>query len=170
MEKIRISDNEFNIVSIAKSGANLLTIELAEEYDLSSLDKSSIEVYTEGGVKCAILTGYTAIYRVYGNTVTLSNDGSVYKVSAYLLDEDGYIIENVYITEDEITEFTITEPIQAFYWKAKWNFESKQWEEGGAEPEPTEPTTPQPTTEERIMQLVNKIAEMELAVMYLSLE
>lgn len=77
MEKIKIQDKEFEIVSINQKGA-LLQVEFSEATGLSSEDLSEIEVLTAGGVGCAILTGYASIYKVDGNIVTLSNDGSVY--------------------------------------------------------------------------------------------
>jgi hypothetical protein len=38
-----------------------------------------ITVYTAGNVKCAFLTGFVTVYHMDSRTVTLSNDGSVYK-------------------------------------------------------------------------------------------
>lgn len=39
---------------------------------------STIEILTRGGQVCGEYNGYTTIYRISGNTLTLSNDDSVY--------------------------------------------------------------------------------------------
>ena len=77
MEKIKMNDVIHEIISINQKGA-LLQIEFSEETDLSCEDLTEIEVLTSGGVVCASLSGYTTIYKCDGNTIILSNDGSVY--------------------------------------------------------------------------------------------
>lgn len=154
MEKIKLQDHEFEVVSILKSGLNLLTIEFLDTLDISGIDKSSVEVFTDGGVRCATLVGYITIYKIDGNKVVLSNDGSVYKISALLVGADGYIVDNIKITEEEMTQFTITEQIGQHFWKPKWNFELLCWEEGGTEPT-TQPSVP--SQETRIEQLENAV-------------
>lgn len=79
MEKIRITNEELEIVSIRQDGS-LLIIEFQQIADLSNKDLSAIDIYTSGGIKCTKepITGFNTIYKVDGNTVILSNDGSVY--------------------------------------------------------------------------------------------
>lgn len=78
MERIKIHDEEIEIVSISVNVGNLLVIEFPDAIDLSDRDLSEIEVLTAGSVTCATMTGYTTIYKADGNYVILSNDGSVY--------------------------------------------------------------------------------------------
>jgi len=79
MEKIKIHNEELYIVSIRQNGS-LLTIEFPHLVDLSDKDLSYIDIYTSGGIKCTkqAITGYVTIYKIDGNTVILSNDGSIY--------------------------------------------------------------------------------------------
>ena len=79
MEKIRISNEELEVVNIRQNGS-LLTIEFPQIIDISNKDLSSIDIYTSGGIKCTKepITGFITIYKIEGNTVILSNDGSVY--------------------------------------------------------------------------------------------
>lgn len=79
MEKIRIHNEELEIVSIRQNGS-LLIIEFPQIIDISNKDLSSIDIYTSGGIKCTKepITGFITIYKIEGNTVILSNDGSVY--------------------------------------------------------------------------------------------
>lgn len=81
MEKIKIRNMEYEIVSIRTIDSNLLEIVFLYPVDLSYTNLSKIELYTEGGVKCAEITGYTTIYNVDGNKVILSKDGSVKPIS-----------------------------------------------------------------------------------------
>lgn len=67
------------IESVAPMSEHVLRIvfvdDLPEEY-------GDIQIYTAGGILCAHLTGYGTIYRQEGQTVYLSNDGSVYQPPA----------------------------------------------------------------------------------------
>jgi hypothetical protein len=77
MEKIKIGSAEklYEIQSIKKSD-NLLVIKFAGDIPDAFGD---ITLYTSGGIECAALTGYETVYCADGQTVTLSNDNSVYK-------------------------------------------------------------------------------------------
>ena len=67
------------IESIAPMSEHVLRIvfadDLPEEY-------GDIQIYTAGGILCAHLPGYGTIYRQEGQTVYLSNDGSVHQPPA----------------------------------------------------------------------------------------
>jgi len=79
MEKIILSNQqELEIKGISEC-LPLLFIEFPDVTDLSTVDLSVIELLTDGGVSCRTLEGYTTIYRIDGNIVILSNDGSVYR-------------------------------------------------------------------------------------------
>lgn len=151
MEKVKIDDMEYDIVSINQYG-NLLEIKFLDAVTLTGIDLSSIEVYTSGGVKCTTLQGYSTAYKIDGYKITLSNDGSIYTISVNVVSANGYISEVKNIALVEVTEFTITKPVTEFFWIPKWDFELLQWVEGGAEPEPQEPTPQEPTELELLKQ------------------
>jgi hypothetical protein len=90
MERIKILDAEIEIVSISVNCSNLLVVEFPEVADLSGKDLAEIEVLTAGGVPCATMTGYSTIYRVDGNFVILSNDGSVYTEPEPVIEPEPY--------------------------------------------------------------------------------
>lgn len=77
MEKIRIGGSEtlHEIKSIRPMSEHILKVEFAgtvpEEW-------GDITIYTMGGLEAATLTAYETVYRDEGQTVYLSNDGSVY--------------------------------------------------------------------------------------------
>lgn len=77
MESITINNNEkhYGIESITPISAHVLEIVFANEVPESYGD---IQVYTAGGSQCSDLSGYITVYRDEGQTVYLSNDGSVY--------------------------------------------------------------------------------------------
>lgn len=79
MEKIKFNNEELEVVSIRRANS-LLIIEFPQLVDLSDKDLSSIDIYTSGGIKCTKepIIGFNTIYKVDGNTVVLSNDGSIY--------------------------------------------------------------------------------------------
>jgi hypothetical protein len=106
MERIKILDEEIEIVSISVNRGNLLIIEFHEVTDLSDKGLSEIEVLTAGGVSCATMTGYTTIYRVDGNIVILSNDGSVYTEPDPAADPEPYVP-----TEEELEKQAILQEI-----------------------------------------------------------
>lgn len=78
MEKIRIGGSEIlhEIKSIRPMSEHILMVEFAETVPGEWGD---ITIYTIGGVEATTLSGYDTVYRQDGQTVYLSNDGSVYK-------------------------------------------------------------------------------------------
>jgi hypothetical protein len=106
MERIKILDEEIEIVSISVNRGNLLVIEFPEVMDLTSKDLSEIEVLTAGGISCATMTGYTTIYKVDGNFVILSNDGSVYVEPEPAVEPEPYLP-----TEEELTRQAMLQEI-----------------------------------------------------------
>ena len=79
MEKIRIGKDEplYEIKGIRPMSPNVMQIVFAGPVPISWGD---IAIYTEDGTEAATLTGYDTVYRDDGQTVYLSNDGSVYQV------------------------------------------------------------------------------------------
>lgn len=77
MEKIRIGTGEdlYEILSIMPTAPNILQVVFADAIPDSWGD---ITVYTAGDVEATTITGYDTVYRDDGQTVYLSNDGSVY--------------------------------------------------------------------------------------------
>lgn len=65
------------IESVAPMSEHVLRIVFADD-DLPE-EYGDIQIYTAGGILCAHLPGYGTIYRQEGQTVYLSNDGSVYQ-------------------------------------------------------------------------------------------
>jgi hypothetical protein len=94
MERIKIQDEELEIVSISVNRCNLLVIEFPGVMDISSRDLSEIEVLTAGGVTCTTMFGYNTIYKVDGNFVVLSNDGSVYTEPDPVVEPEPYVPSN----------------------------------------------------------------------------
>lgn len=78
MEKIRIkgSSNLYEIQSIQTIEPHVLQIVFVGTPPTKWGD---ITLYTDGGIECATLTGWTTVYRDEGQTVYLSDDGSVYQ-------------------------------------------------------------------------------------------
>ena len=78
MEKIRIkgSSKLYEIQSIQKIQEHILRITFTgggpSKWD-------DITIFTAGGIECATLSGWTTLYRDEGQTVYLSDDGSVYQ-------------------------------------------------------------------------------------------
>ena len=78
MEKIKISESDqmYEIQSIATVSEHVLQIVFVDTIPPSW--GSDIELYTAGDVLATTLTGWTTVYRDEGQTVYLSDDGSVY--------------------------------------------------------------------------------------------
>lgn len=78
MEKIKLSgsDQVYEIRSISPIATHILQIVFADAVPESW--SGDIELYTAGDVLATILTGWTTVYRDEGQTVYLSDDGSVY--------------------------------------------------------------------------------------------
>ena len=81
MEKISINQNErkYDIESIRPVTAHVLQIVFTSDLPASYGD---IQVYTSGDIQCSNLPGYCTVYRQEGQTVYLSDDGSVYQPPA----------------------------------------------------------------------------------------
>lgn len=77
MEKIKIGNKEklYDIVSILPISSNVIQIKFAGEVPTAY---GAITIYTSGGDEATTLMGYDTVYRNEGQTVYLSNDGSVY--------------------------------------------------------------------------------------------
>lgn len=77
MEKIRVNEKKelYEIVEIRPVSATVLKMEFAGTVPGEWGD---IAIYTAGGLEATTLHGYETVYRDEGQTVYLSNDGSVY--------------------------------------------------------------------------------------------
>lgn len=77
MEKIKIgaSDQQYEITSIMPVLPNVLQVIFAGAVPAAWGD---ITIYTEDGTEAAMLPDYDTVYRDEGQTIYLSNDGSVY--------------------------------------------------------------------------------------------
>lgn len=77
MEKIKVKGKLYEIRSIQTTEAHVLQIVFAStpptKWD------GDIVLYTAGDIECATLAGWTTVYRDEGQTVYLSDDGSVYQ-------------------------------------------------------------------------------------------
>ncbi len=78
MEKIKLtgSDQLYKIQSIRPTSEHVLQIVFTSA--VPSTWCGDIQVYTAGGILATTLTGWTTVYRDEGQTVYLSDDGSVY--------------------------------------------------------------------------------------------
>lgn len=78
MEKIKITgtDQIYEIQSIALTAAHVLQIVFVDALPPSWGE--DLELYTAGDVLATTLSGWTTVYRIDGQTVYLSDDGSVY--------------------------------------------------------------------------------------------
>lgn len=77
MEKIRIGKEKqlYEIESIRQISSKVLQVVFSGPVPASWGD---ITIYTSGDVEATTLTGYETVYRNEGQTVYLSNDGSIY--------------------------------------------------------------------------------------------
>ena len=77
MEKIRIGNKEtlFEIETIRPVSENVMQLVFP---DTMPSVWGDITIYTDDGTEATTLTGYDTVYRGEGQTVYLSNDGSVY--------------------------------------------------------------------------------------------
>lgn len=78
MEKIKITgfDQIFEIRSIVPAAKHVLQIVFANTVPASW--NGDIQLYTDGDILATTLSGWTTVYRDEGQTVYLSDDGSVY--------------------------------------------------------------------------------------------
>ena len=77
MEKIKVKGKLYEIRSIQTTEAHVLQIVFAGAPPTKW--SGDIVLYTAGGIECATLSGWTTVYRDEGQTVYLSDDGSVYQ-------------------------------------------------------------------------------------------
>lgn len=77
MEKIKIGESDmlYEIKSIRPMSSHVMQVVFAGSIPIAWGD---ITIYTEDGTKATTLTGYETVYKQDGQTVELSNDGSVY--------------------------------------------------------------------------------------------
>jgi len=77
MEKVTINGAEtlYEIESIKLESPNILKLVFSEAIPESF---GNITIYTAGGIEAGTLPGYDTVYRDEGQTVYLSNDGSIY--------------------------------------------------------------------------------------------
>ena len=76
MEKIKVKGKLYEIRSIQTIELHVLQIVFVGTPPTKWGD---ITLYTDGGIECATLTGWTTVYRDEGQTVYLSDDSSVYQ-------------------------------------------------------------------------------------------
>ena len=76
MEKIKIKGKLYEIRSIQTIEPHVMQIVFVGTPPTKWGD---ITLYTDGGIECATLTGWTTVYRDEGQTVYLSDDSSVYQ-------------------------------------------------------------------------------------------
>ncbi len=76
-EKIKINDQLYEIDSIAQIQPHVLQICFSISGGVPAA-WGDITIYTAGGVEAGQITGYSTVYRDDGQTVYLSDDGSVY--------------------------------------------------------------------------------------------
>jgi len=77
MEKIKVKGKLYEIQSIQTTEAHVLQIAFASTPPTKWA--GDIVLYTAGDIECAVLTGWNTVYRDEGQTVYLSDDGSVYQ-------------------------------------------------------------------------------------------
>lgn len=76
MEKIKVKGKLYEIRSIQTIEPHVMQIVFVGTPPTKWGD---ITLYTDGGIECATLTGWTTVYRDEGQTVYLSDDSSVYQ-------------------------------------------------------------------------------------------
>ena len=76
MEKIKIRDTEYEIIRIMPAAPNVLQIVFVDDIPK---ERGDITTYTIGGLEAGHISGYDTLYRSDGQTIYLSNDGSVYE-------------------------------------------------------------------------------------------
>ena len=77
MEKIKVKGKLYEIQSIQTTEAHVLQIAFASTPPTKWA--GDIVLYTAGDIECAVQTGWNTVYRDEGQTVYLSDDGSVYQ-------------------------------------------------------------------------------------------
>ncbi len=84
MEKIKIGRKKkmYEICSIMPASRTVLKIVFPESGDIPETWSGDILIHTAGGIHCSTISGYETVYRQEGQTMYLSNDGSIYVPSA----------------------------------------------------------------------------------------
>ena len=77
MEKIKVNGKIYEIRSIQTISTHVLQIAFVNMVPVKW--GGDIVLYTAGGIECATLAGWTTVYRDEGQTVYLSDNGSVYQ-------------------------------------------------------------------------------------------
>lgn len=77
MEKIKINGKIYEIRSIQTISTHVLQIAFVNM--VPAKWGGDIVLYTAGGIECTTLTGWETVYRDEGQTIYLSDDGSVYQ-------------------------------------------------------------------------------------------
>ena len=97
-------------------------------------------------------------------------------IQVWILDKNGFYTGEVDFVE-EPKENEITKPYEVGYIKGKWDFEIQDWVEGATEEEIVEwedskqiDICPEPTTEEKVTDLINQVTVMDEIIASLTLE
>jgi len=77
-----------------------------------------------------------------------------------IIDEDGFHLEDSLV--EDLTKYTIETPCPPGFYHPKWDFDNKEWVEGGTKPEP-QPHVP--TTEEELEALKIRQQSTERALL-----
>ena len=111
MEKIKItgSDQVYKIRIIIPIAEHILQIVFADAVPASW--NGDIQLYTDGDVLATTLTGWTTMYRAEGQTVYLSDDGSVYEPPEISQECEQAIYSgvSVMLTDGSVEHFALTE-------------------------------------------------------------
>ena len=98
MESIKINQGErvYKIISIMPVSEHVLQIVFADSDNIPE-SYGDIAVFTTGGEQCSNLPGFSTVYRDEGQTVYLSDDGSVYAAP----EDPGELPEEPYVPTPE---------------------------------------------------------------------
>lgn len=87
--KVKIKDTVCEVIRILPETPNIMRIEFLGESIPN--EWGEITTYTKGGMEAGHVLGYDTVYKVEGQTVYLSNDGSVYKEPESIIPPEPYI-------------------------------------------------------------------------------
>lgn len=80
MDKVRIKNETYDVIEVSTPTSNLLSIRFALNLQAKKIKfGGDIVLMTSGNVECATFSGFETLYKAEKDTLTLSNDGSVYK-------------------------------------------------------------------------------------------
>lgn len=113
-EKLQIGSEFFEIDEVEYESANRLKITFAAGVNVAALTfAKSMMLFTAGFMPCATYEGFMTVYRKDGNTVILSNDGTVYEapeekpvITVELTEEEKAQAEAEQARQEQITEIT----------------------------------------------------------------